>query len=117
MIAHLPSWHAFVLLALYPLLIRVMASSSDDLAKSIATAVNDAMSAAHIAPKVIAGLWGCSVTRVYQVLSGDPAAPITLAKLMVLPPTFWLYFAPWLAARVAQQRMEEIVDVFKSVRS
>jgi hypothetical protein len=111
---HLPSWQLFVLVALYPLAIRLTAASSDDLGKSIAQAVNDALSSAHISPKVVAGCWDCSVTRVYQVLSGDPAAPITIVKLLQLPFSFWITFGPWLFARIAQQRVREIADTVRS---
>jgi len=102
-------WRLVALLALYVFGLRLTIATTDDLGKAIAQAVNDALTSAHISPKVVAGCWGCSVTRVYQVLSGDPAAPVTIAKLLALPFPFWLTFSPWLFARIAQQRMRELV--------
>jgi len=102
-------WRLLVVLALYVLGLRLTAATSDELGKVIAQAVQDALTSAHISPKVVAGCWGCSVTRVYQVLSGDPAAPVTIAKLLALPFLFWIHYAPWLFARIAQQRMREMV--------
>jgi len=113
MTASFPQWQGLVLLVLYVLVFRLTASSADDLGKAIAQAVNDALNSAHIAPKVVADCWGVSVTRAYQVLSGDPGAPITLSKLLALPFTFWLFFSPWLFARIAQQRVREISETVR----
>lgn len=103
------TWFGLVFAAVYALLFRLVAGTTDDLGKAIAQAVSDALHSAHIAPKVVASCWGCSVTRVYQVLDGDPTAPVTIAKLLRLPFMFWTFFAPWLFARIAQQRMRELV--------
>jgi hypothetical protein len=102
-------WRVAAVLVLYVIGLRLTVASSDDLGKAIAQAVSDALQSAHISPKVVAGCWGCSVTRVYQVLSGDTGAPVTLAKLLALPFPFWLTFSGWLFARIAQQRMREMV--------
>lgn len=109
MVTGLVAWKMAALLALYVLGLRLTVATADDLGKAIAEAVNDALGSAHISVKVVAGCWGCSVTRAYQVLSGDPTAPITLVKLLQLPFTFWVFYAPWLFARIAQQRMRELV--------
>lgn len=98
----------------YVIGLRLMiAEPTEHLIKVIAQAATDALASAHIDPKVLTApeYWNCSLARVYQVLSGDPRAPLTVVKAINTPPMFWVYFGPWLAARVVQRRMREAIGV------
>lgn len=118
MLIHAPNFQMAVAVTLFfwVIAMRCTAASTDELCKAVAMAVLDALAAAHIDPKDAADRMGLNLSRFYQQMKGEPENPIALWRLMKLPFTFWVVFAPWLMFRVTQKRMHECVDAIRELR-
>jgi len=121
MLIHAPGffWQGIVLFVLWGIgsrLTMVNDRSADELCRAVALAVKDALSAAHIDHKLAADAMGLQLSRFYLQLHGDPANPIALWRLLKLPMSFWLHFAKWLFARIAEQRVQDAIELVNGVK-
>lgn len=96
--------------AVFALLQRATASSTDALEQALGDAVREALHLAKLTEKNAADVMRMDESHLRKALRGEPSHHISLTRLVRLPFTFWLYFSPSLIYLVAKQNVHDIAE-------
>jgi hypothetical protein len=102
----------------FAVMVRMMASTTDDLEQLAAQAVIDALHAARISRKEAAALMGLDEAQLNRQLRAEPMNHLSLFRLLRMATStkgvvFWAVLTPALGYLIAQRRLEEISDCFR----
>jgi hypothetical protein len=110
------SFAPILLFFFYALMLRASTVDTDELEHLLLDTILQCMTNAHLTMKESAHYQRIDESQLRKQLRGEPSQHISLTRLLRMPFSFWLHFAPALIQIVYRKRMEEFAQTANDLK-